>query len=232
MVVRLLLCVAGVILLVAGVAVGGVAAIYHWWPAADELAGEVRGELRWRRLDPKVQAQRLAALERQVAVLRTGNQSLRDSMAQQVPQGAYVVVHKSTNTLLLRTADTVKRQAVCSTGNGKILTSPNGRRTWEFQTPTGVHKVLSKHHFPVWLKPDWAFIEDGEEIPPANSPKRQEEAVLGEYSLNFGNGYMIHGTIWPLLLGKSVTHGCVRLGDDDLEYVFENAPVGTKIFIF
>lgn len=231
-VVRLLLCAAGIILLVAGVAVGGVAAIYHWWPAADELAGEVRGELRWRRLDPAVQAQRLAALERQVAALRTGNQGLKDSVAQQVPQGAYIVVQTLTNTLLLRTADTVMRQAVCSTGSGKVLTTPDGRRTWEFHTPTGVHKVLSKLRYPVWNKPDWAFIEEGEKVPPANSPERREEAVLGEYALSFGNGYLIHGTIYPLQLGKAVTHGCVRLGDDDLEYIFENAPVGTKIFIF
>jgi L,D-transpeptidase YbiS len=232
LVVRLVICLAGVVLLVAGVAVGGVAVVYYWWPAVDDLVGEVRGDLAWRRLDPKIQAQRLAAKERQVASLRAESQGLRESAGQRLPEGPYIVVHKSTNTLFLRTADTVMRQAVCSTGSGKILTTPNGRRTWEFHTPSGVHKVLSKHHFPVWYKPDWAFIEEGEKVPPANSPERMEEAVLGEYSLNFGNGYMIHGTIYPLQLGMAVTHGCVRLGDDDLAYVFENAPVGTKIFIF
>jgi lipoprotein-anchoring transpeptidase ErfK/SrfK len=29
-----------------------------------------------------------------------------------------------------------------------------------------------------------------------------------------------------------VTHGCVRLADDDIEWLYENVPVGTKVYIY
>jgi L,D-transpeptidase YbiS len=59
-----------------------------------------------------------------------------------------------------------------------------------------------------------------------------EPGVLGDYALGFGKGYFIHGTLYPRLLGKSVTHGCIRLNDDDLKRVYQLARVGTPILIF
>ena len=35
-----------------------------------------------------------------------------------------------------------------------------------------------------------------------------EEGPLGKYGLYFGNGYLIHGTLFQRFLGQSVTHGC------------------------
>jgi L,D-transpeptidase YbiS len=43
---------------------------------------------------------------------------------------------------------------------------------------------------------------------------------------------MIHGTLYTRLLGRSVTHGCIRLGPDDLQAVWDAAPIGTPVFIF
>ena len=40
---------------------------------------------------------------------------------------------------------------------------------------------------------------------------------LGDYALALGDGYLIHGTIYKRFLGMPVTHGCVRLNDEDLE---------------
>jgi hypothetical protein len=71
--------------------------------------------------------------------------------------------------------------------------------------------VLSKLANPVWRKPDWAFVEEGEPIP-KDPGDRLEYGSLGEYALYFGNGYMIHGTLYERLLGRPVSHGCVRLG--------------------
>jgi lipoprotein-anchoring transpeptidase ErfK/SrfK len=59
-----------------------------------------------------------------------------------------------------------------------------------------------------------------------------ESGVLGDYALGFGEGFFIHGTLYTRLLGRSVTHGCVRVGDDDLKAIYEAASIGTKIFIF
>jgi L,D-transpeptidase YbiS len=83
----------------------------------------------------------------------------------------------------------------------------------------------------VWRKPDWAFVEEGQPIP-TKAAERFEYGTLGEYALYFGNGYMIHGTLYERLLGRSVTHGCIRLGRDDLRKVWAMVPVGTPIFVY
>ena len=70
----------------------------------------------------------------------------------------------------------------------------------------------------MWVKPDWAFVEEGLAIPKSYTD-RIEPGVLGEYALGFGKGFFIHGTLYTRLLGKNVTHGCIRLNDDDLKSV-------------
>ncbi len=97
--------------------------------------------------------------------------------------------------------------------------------------PPGRAAVKSKAKNPTWIKPDWAFIEEGEAIP-KNYGDRAEEGVLGDYALGIGNGYFLHGTLYTRLLGRNVTHGCVRIGDEDLEYLYRNVPLGTKVYIF
>jgi L,D-transpeptidase YbiS len=107
----------------------------------------------------------------------------------------------------------------------------DGGREWVFDTPRGRFEVLSRIKNPIWRKPDWAFVEEGLPIP-KNVEDRLEPGTLGEYALYFGNGFMIHGTLYERLLGRSVTHGCVRLGRDDLRTLWANAPIGTAIYIF
>ena len=83
----------------------------------------------------------------------------------------------------------------------------------------------------MWVKPDWAYIEEGKR-PPKNKQERFESGVLGDYALGFGDGYFIHGTLYSRLLGRNVSHGCVRVGDKDLQAVYAAAAIGTKIYIF
>ncbi|HEY0018157.1 MAG TPA: L,D-transpeptidase [Longimicrobium sp.] len=69
-------------------------------------------------------------------------------------------------------------------------------------------------------------------IPPFGTVNRQIPDVLGKFKLDTGDGILIHGTNDPLAVGFWGTHGCVRLFDDDIEFVFDNAPVGTPVFIY
>ncbi|MCI0633520.1 MAG: L,D-transpeptidase [Actinobacteria bacterium] len=41
----------------------------------------------------------------------------------------------------------------------------------------------------------------------------------------------VHGTPWPWLLGQAVSHGCVRLSNDDVLWLRSRMPVGTPIKI-
>jgi L,D-transpeptidase YbiS len=120
--------------------------------------------------------------------------------------------------------------ALASTGSGTILDKPDGNQ-WVFDTPRGEFAVQSKLVNPVWVKPDWAFLEEGQSIP-KDPALRMESGILGEYALGFGRGYFIHGTLYPRLLGKNVTHGCIRLSDEDLRAVHRMAKIGTPIMIF
>lgn len=67
---------------------------------------------------------------------------------------------------------------------------------------------------------------------PQNQKDRIESGMLGDYALGFGNGYFIHGTLYTRLLGRNVTHGCIRVGDSDLAYLFSATPLKTKLVLF
>jgi lipoprotein-anchoring transpeptidase ErfK/SrfK len=69
-------------------------------------------------------------------------------------------------------------------------------------------------------------------IPPFGTVNRKIPEVLGKFKLDTGDGILIHGTNDPLAVGFWGTHGCVRLFDDDIQFVYENAPVGTPVYIY
>jgi len=69
-------------------------------------------------------------------------------------------------------------------------------------------------------------------IPPINTKQRHFDKVLGHYRINLGDGYAIHGTQETDKLGQSVSHGCVRLGDQDIEKLYGMAKVGDSVVIY
>ena len=147
------------------------------------------------------------------------------------PKGVYIVVDTGANRFYLKKGAEIVRQGLVSTGSGDILPDPKGKRQWVFDTPRGEFAVKSKVENPYWVKPDWAFIEEGEPIP-KNADDRVVGGELGDYALGFGSGYFLHGTLYTRLLGRNVTHGCVRFGDEDLKFIFNSSQIGTKIYIY
>jgi lipoprotein-anchoring transpeptidase ErfK/SrfK len=113
-----------------------------------------------------------------------------------------------------------------------MLKTESGDREWVFKTPRGKHWIQGKTTNPSWKRPDWSFVEEGLPIPPKDDPSRYEYGVLGDYAMSIGDGYLIHGTIYKRFLGMPVTHGCVRLNDDDLEAIFNTLSIGSKVYIF
>ncbi len=157
-------------------------------------------------------------------------QRLTEQFANAFTNELYIVVNPASNRLSLRRGQKSLVEAVISTGKNDTLKYKS--RKWVFQTPRGIMTVIEKKKDPVWIKPDWAFLEKGETIPPLNSPLRREKGVLGAFMLNLGGGVMIHGTPLENLLGRSVTHGCIRVGRNDLQVLYDSVPVGAKVYIF
>ncbi len=171
------------------------------------------------------------ALQQEASRLEEENRGLRSILAAQDDGELYIVVDTETNRLTLRQGDAVLHTAICGTGSREFVESEMGN-TWQFESPLGSLSVLGKERNPVWIRPDWSYVEENMPIPPPKDPDRLVRGVMGKYALLLGNGYKIHGTKYTNLLGTHFTHGCISLGDDDLEIVYKAAAIGTKVYIY
>ncbi len=97
-----------------------------------------------------------------------------------------------------------------------------GRAGWE--TPIGTHKVTQKISNPTWKHP---FT--GEIVPPG------PQNPLGERWIGFwtdGNNYIgFHGTPNEETVGEAISHGCVRMFNQDVLALFEKVAIGTTVIV-
>jgi hypothetical protein len=163
-------------------------------------------------------------LEREISTLARKMNRLQ-------PLGNFIVVNTHENSFRLYKNSKLYREGKCSTGSYVLLESGEEQK-WIFKTPQGMHRIQGKISDPVWRKPDWAFIEEGLPVPSPTHHTRYEYGVLGDYAMSIGDGYLIHGTLYKRYIGLPVTHGCIRLNDDDLESVFRTLEVGARVYIF
>lgn len=157
---------------------------------------------------------------------------LREKVGHRLHGELHILVDTRANKLYLKKGLTLLWSADCSVGRGGMLQDAVTGRRWQFVTPRGQFEVLSKIPNPLWIKPDWAFVEAHETVPPLDDPRRKVPGELGAFVLNLGDGYLIHGTKSEAVLGHSVSHGCVRLGAEALKKLYETVPVGTRVFIY
>jgi hypothetical protein len=69
-------------------------------------------------------------------------------------------------------------------------------------------------------------------VPPLGSKNRKVEGELGKFRLDMGEGFLLHGTPYKDSIGMAATHGCVRMRDEDIEWLYDHIPVGTKVYIY
>ena len=119
-----------------------------------------------------------------------------------------VVVDKSQNILTLKSDQEIVKTYKVSTGKNSC-------------TPVGTFKVTNKLIDPPWYPSAGGMI-------PAKDPKN----VLGSRWIGLSKqGYGIHGTIEPESIGKSVTEGCVRMKNAEVEELYSIIPIGTEVVI-
>ena len=93
-----------------------------------------------------------------------------------------------------------------------------------------VTTVQRKKANPTWTptaKVHAEYAAKGEPLP-AVVPAGPENP-MGLFALYIGRLYAIHGTNASFGIGLRVSHGCVRLRNDDIEYLFKQVPVGTRV---
>jgi hypothetical protein len=213
--------------IVAGLAVFTAYFIQYIIPSVQEVS------LRFKKtpeLSPGRTSVDTSLINNKIAAANKRISKLQKQLDKYIPTTAYLVINTNENEFSLYSKGKLIRSGICSTGKYELLEAKQGK--WIFKTPRGVRKVLNKQTAPVWTKPDWAFIEEGLPIPPPGHSSRIDKYALGEYKLDLGQGYMVHGTLYQRLLGKPVTHGCVRMGDEDLEEVYATMSVGSNVYIY
>lgn len=102
-----------------------------------------------------------------------------------------------------------------------------GRQGWE--TPEGDFQVVIKREKPIWRVPSTIKAEHPElpDYIPAGPHN-----PLGDYWLGLSApGYGLHGTNRPQGVGRRVSHGCIRLYDQDIASLYECVETGTRVQI-
>ena len=115
----------------------------------------------------------------------------------------------------------------------KVHTYPMsiGRMDWE--TPLGRTQIIAMARDPAWYPPQSVREEhaaDGDPLPRIVPPG--PENPLGTRAMRLGlPGYLIHGTNRPAGVGMRVSHGCVRMFPEDIEFLFDRIPLKTTVRI-
>jgi len=150
--------------------------------------------------------------------------------------GRYVVIRLADNRLYVFEHGHVRWSAPVGTGTGFRL---QGRgRSYHFSTPRGIFRVQAKEKNPVWIRPDWNFIERNLPIPSLDSPLRRVPGTLGTTAVYIGFDLAMHGTDKPDLVLRSdpdsrrVSHGCIRLTNEDARKLFYLVDLGTPVLIY
>jgi len=81
----------------------------------------------------------------------------------------------------------------------------------QFKTPTGKHLLSQVVINPWWFPPKGSKWAEGKEITPpgAGNP-------LGVVKMLLADGILLHGTGNPDGVGKALSHGCIRLQNEDI----------------
>lgn len=138
---------------------------------------------------------------------------------------------------------TVRQGIVVNVAEMRLYYYPNGSNTVEVfpigigqagrETPRNwVTKVERKQEAPSWTptaNTRREYARRGESLP-AFVPAGPDNP-MGLYAIYIGKLYAIHGTNANFGIGLRVSQGCIRLRNDDIEHLFQNVPVGTRVQI-
>ncbi|WP_444999467.1 L,D-transpeptidase family protein [Halomonas mongoliensis] len=115
----------------------------------------------------------------------------------------------------------------------RVETYPIGIGREGYDTPLGVTKTTMRLEDPAWYPPRSIREEAAErgDPPPAVVPPGPDNP-LGRHAILLDiPGYLIHGTNDPDGIGMRASRGCIRMFPEDVESVFHNVPVGTRVNI-
>ncbi|MDP3896386.1 MAG: L,D-transpeptidase [Mesorhizobium sp.] len=128
--------------------------------------------------------------------------------------------------------NTTERRLYYTLGNGKAIRYGVGVGRDGF-TWSGTHSVTRKAEWPGWTPPATMIRREAAKgrILPAYMPGGPNNP-LGARALYIGSTiYRIHGTNQPWTIGQAMSSGCIRMANEDVQHLYEQAGVGTKVVV-
>ncbi len=114
-------------------------------------------------------------------------------------------------------------------GGNTVETYPIGVGVPGRVTPVGTTTIVRKGAHPSWV-PTPSIRAEEPDLPAVVPPG--PDNPMGDYALYLGwRGYAIHGTNRTYGIGRNLTHGCIRLYPQDIERLFREIPVGTRVTV-
>lgn len=137
--------------------------------------------------------------------------------------------------------DTARQGIVINVAEMRLYYYPEGSNTVDVlpigvgqagrETPRNwVTRVERKQEAPGWTPtPNTRreYAKEGKTLPAYVPPG--EDNPMGLYAIYIGKLYAIHGTNANFGIGLRVSQGCIRLRNNDIKYLFDNVPVGTRV---
>ena len=118
--------------------------------------------------------------------------------------------------------------------DNKLITFPVGLGRMDWKTPLGISTIDLKLEKPAWYPPKSVrdeYKNQGKFLPAEVLPG--PDNPLGELAMRISipGGYFIHGTNRPDGVGMEISHGCIRLFPEDIDYIFQLTDIGTEVII-
>lgn len=150
------------------------------------------------------------------------------------PRGRLVVLSKRTDPVWLppdwHYAEVAKEHGLRLARLGTPVRLRNGDRVLVRDSLAGIIRRGRTAFLPLPVREHIVF--DGTLfIPPIATRNRRLRGELGRHALDLGNGYMLHGTPDQSTIGSNTTHGCIRLADGDLTWLYTYLPVGVVVMV-
>jgi len=116
-----------------------------------------------------------------------------------------------------------------------VQTYPVSIGKMDWKTPLGLTRIVNKQANPVWYPPESVRQEHAARGEPlAKSVPAGPDNPLGEFAMRLGipgGSYLIHGTNKPVGIGMDITHGCIRMFPEDIEFFFKEVALQTSVLI-